>query len=240
MGEVALRVLTWNLMHGRAVPPAGRYLEDEFAAALGRWEWDLALLQEVPPWWPAALGERLRADQRLVPTSRNLLLPVRRSLAIRWPDAMKSNGGGSNAILARRGKILDHRKLRLCMLPERRWVHGVAVAGADGADETLWIANLHLTVRNLEAAAREAEAAARALLEWAGGGPAVIGGDFNLPDPSLPGFEPAAGHGVDHVFVHGLHVVGDGEVLVRGLLSDHAPVSVGLVPAAEAVARPYD
>ena len=234
---MALRVLTWNLMHGRAVPPAGRYLEDEFAAALARWEWDLALLQEVPPWWPPALGERLRADQRLVLTSRNLFLPVRRTLAIRWPDAMKSNGGGANAILVRRGTIVDHRKRRLRVLPERRWLHGVAVAGADGIDETLWIANLHLTVRDLEAATREAEAAASTVLEWSAGGPAVIGGDFNLPDPPLPGFEPAAGHGVDHVFVRGLRVAGDGEVLVRGLLSDHAPLSVGLVPAAEAAAR---
>ena len=68
---MALRVVTWNLMHGRAVPPAGHYLADEFAAALGRWEWDLALLQEVPPWWPPALAEQLDVDDRLVLTSRN-------------------------------------------------------------------------------------------------------------------------------------------------------------------------
>ena len=51
-----MRVLTWNLFHGRAVPPAGRDLAREFAAALAAWEWDVALLQEVPPWWPPALG----------------------------------------------------------------------------------------------------------------------------------------------------------------------------------------
>ncbi len=50
-----MRVLTWNLMHGRAVPPAGRELFDEFALALAGWEWEVALLQEVPPWWPARL-----------------------------------------------------------------------------------------------------------------------------------------------------------------------------------------
>ena len=37
-----MRVLTWNLKHGRAVPSAGRDLFDEFAAALGGWDWDLA------------------------------------------------------------------------------------------------------------------------------------------------------------------------------------------------------
>ncbi len=31
---VAMRVLTWNLKHGRAVPSAGRDLFEEFAAAL--------------------------------------------------------------------------------------------------------------------------------------------------------------------------------------------------------------
>ena len=56
---MSLRVLTWNLKHGRAVPPAGRDLFDEFAAALAGWEWDVALLQEVPPWWPAPLARRL-------------------------------------------------------------------------------------------------------------------------------------------------------------------------------------
>src|SRR5438477_11684755 len=31
--ELSLRVLTWNLLHGRAVPSAGRELFDQFAAA---------------------------------------------------------------------------------------------------------------------------------------------------------------------------------------------------------------
>ena len=55
---VAMRVLTWNLFHGRAVPDAPRELLDEFAAQLAAWAWDVALLQEVPPWWPPAAGPR--------------------------------------------------------------------------------------------------------------------------------------------------------------------------------------
>ena len=55
-----LRVLTWNLMHGRARPSAGRDLRPEFTAALAGWEWDVALLQEVPPWWPEPLARRPR------------------------------------------------------------------------------------------------------------------------------------------------------------------------------------
>ena len=49
---MAFRVLTWNLFHGRSVPGARRSLLDEFAARLAEWEWDVALLQEVAPWWP--------------------------------------------------------------------------------------------------------------------------------------------------------------------------------------------
>ena len=51
-----MRVLSWNLYHGRAVPPAGRDLQAEFTAALAGWAWDVALLQECPPWWPAPLA----------------------------------------------------------------------------------------------------------------------------------------------------------------------------------------
>ncbi len=47
-------MLTWNLFHGRCVPAAGHPLKREFAAALAGWDWDVALLQEVPSWWPEA------------------------------------------------------------------------------------------------------------------------------------------------------------------------------------------
>jgi endonuclease/exonuclease/phosphatase family metal-dependent hydrolase len=46
---VQLRVLTWNLLHGRSVPSSGRDLYEDFAAALASWQCDVALLQEVPP-----------------------------------------------------------------------------------------------------------------------------------------------------------------------------------------------
>ena len=43
-------------------PGAGRDLRAEFAAALAGWDWDVALLQEVPPWWPPALARACDAD----------------------------------------------------------------------------------------------------------------------------------------------------------------------------------
>ncbi|HVW17558.1 MAG TPA: endonuclease/exonuclease/phosphatase family protein, partial [Solirubrobacteraceae bacterium] len=73
-----MRVLTWNLFNGRAVPTAGRPLLEEFAAAIAGWEWDVALLQEVPPWWPPSLALAAAAEQRTALTSRNAVLPLRR------------------------------------------------------------------------------------------------------------------------------------------------------------------
>ncbi len=207
-----MRVLTWNLFHGRSVPPAGHELLGEFTAALARWPWDVALLQEVPPWWPAALEEPLRADARSVLTSRNWLLPVRRGIARSWPDAIKSNGGGANAILVRGRSIAAHRARRLSLLPERRWVHAVRLGDA-------WVGNLHA-----EASLEQAELAAHTLRQWSGEAPALLGGDFNLRSFTLPGFEWVGGHSVDHVFARGLRSLRAVEVLERGALSDHAPV----------------
>jgi endonuclease/exonuclease/phosphatase family metal-dependent hydrolase len=212
-----LRVLIWNLMHGRSVPPAGRDLFDEFADALAGWEWDAALLQEVPPWWPAALCARIGCDERTVLTSRNALLPLRRAVAVRWPEAIKSNGGGSNAILVRGGAISEHRTFRLCLLPERRWLHAVRLEAG------IWIANLHGGGRP-----RDAERAHQRAVQWAAGAPLVLGGDFNIHSLSLPGMVHAGGRTGDHVFAAGLRPLGDAEVLDRGRLSDHAPVAVAL------------
>ena len=215
-----LRVLTWNLCHGRAMPPAGRYLLPEFSAALGGWDWDVALLQEVPPWWPAALARACDADQRLVLTSRNALPALRRAIAIRRPDLIKSNGGGANAILARGGVIVEQRSQRLCLLPERRRLQAVRLK--DG----VWIGNLHATVHNDAAARREGASAAQSVLGWAGPEPSLLGGDFNVRDFELPGMVPVGGHDVDHVFAAGLSAAAPPEVLERGTLSDHAPVRV--------------
>ncbi|HEX3975117.1 MAG TPA: endonuclease/exonuclease/phosphatase family protein [Solirubrobacteraceae bacterium] len=218
-----LRVLTWNLKHGRSVPPSGRELLDEFGAALQRWDWDVALLQEVPPWWTAPLARRLGAEHRQVLTARNALPWLRRALARRWPEVMKSGGGGANAILARRDRIVAHEVQVLTLTPERRVAHGVSLGcGA-------WVANLHATAHDTGAAERDGATAAAAALRWARGAPLVFGGDFNLRAPRWPGFAAAGGHDVDHLFTAGaVMALGAAEVLDRGALSDHAPVAVDL------------
>ena len=214
-----LRVLSWNLMHGRSVPPAGRDLFDEFARALAGWEWDVALLQEVPPWWPQRLAARLDASARFVLTSRNELLPLRRAVALRWPDLIKSGGGGSNAILVRGDLVVQHATRRLCLWPERRWVHAVRLHHAD-----LWVGNLHATAHHPVRARRDVRLAAATAHRWAGERAVILGGDFNLRELSLEGFVHAGGHDVDHLFARGVRPAGPAEVLHRGSLSDHAPV----------------
>jgi endonuclease/exonuclease/phosphatase family metal-dependent hydrolase len=216
-----VRVLTWNLYHGRSVPPSGRSLLNEFAAALAGWEWDVALLQEVPPWWPPMLAQAAGAQQRAQLTSRNWLLPLRRAISERNPDILKSNGGGCNAILAR-GRILDHRAERLRRWPEARWVHGVRLAGG-------WTVNVHSHNRPEALALADTRNAIEAALEWAGDGPLVFGGDINLrTPPPFPGLVHVGGNHVDHLFTNGRAAAGRREVLDRGILSDHPPVAVTL------------
>jgi endonuclease/exonuclease/phosphatase family metal-dependent hydrolase len=226
---MALRILTWNLFHGRSVPDTPRELLPEFSALIAEWEWDVALLQEVPPWWPPLLARACSADQRMVLTSRNWGLWVRREISVRNPELLKANGGGCNAILVRGAAIVDHRTERLALLPERRWMHGVRL------ETGLWVVNLHATTRKGSKTAPQTRAeirhAAGTGLGWAGGAPLVLGGDFNLPDPGeLAGLRHVAGHWVDHVYVSRLRSdpAHAAEVLDRGTLSDHAPVAVEL------------
>jgi endonuclease/exonuclease/phosphatase family metal-dependent hydrolase len=216
-----MRVVTWNLFHGRAQPPAGRPLLAEFARTLAGWEWDLALLQEVPPWWPPMLARAAAAtDHRTVLTSRNSLLCVRRAIASRRPDLLKANGGGANAILARVA-LRDHRTAELTRRPERRVAHGAALA--DGT----WVANLHASTRPPEQRDADLRRAREAALGWAGEAPVILGGDFNTRRPRLEGLDVVASSWVDHVLVRGWAGAG-AEVLDAGTLSDHRPLAVEL------------
>lgn len=218
---MALAVLTWNLFHGRAVPPAGRSLRAEFAEMVAGWDWDVALLQEVPPWWGPELARRARAGHAMALTSRNALVPVRRRLADRWPDVMRSNGGGANVILSRPG-VTESRSRRLRLWPERRVVHAVRLPS------DIWVANLHGSAHREGRAQADLAHAASLVLGWAGAAPLVLGGDLNLRAPRVAGFVHAAGHSVDHVLAGGLSGAAPAERLAAGALSDHVALRVVL------------
>jgi endonuclease/exonuclease/phosphatase family metal-dependent hydrolase len=215
-------VLTWNLFHGRAQPNAGRDLLAEFQAALAGWDWDVALLQEVPPWWPSPLAQASRASARMALTSRNLLPWLRRPIAERFPDVIKSNGGGANAILVRGQPILQHHALTLRHWPERRVVHAVRL-------RECWVGNVHAQVHSESRAQADLRKSAVALLAWAGPMAAVLGGDTNTRRPNAPGFAVAGGHDVDFITARGLARRGKVVVPDSRPLSDHKPVIVELV-----------
>lgn len=218
-------VLTWNLYHGRTTTKgpgplmAGDHLA-EFSAAIAGWAWDVALLQEVPPWWPPALARAAAAQQRAVLTSRNAGLWLRAPLARRWPDLLKSNGGGANAILVR-GEIAEHRRCRLRWWPERRVLHAVRL------DDGTWVGNVHAQVHSEERAQSDIGVSAETLRAWSRGAPFVLGGDLNVRVPVAAGMHHAGGHGVDHVLSCGFEAAGQ-EIPDRDALSDHAPVIVRL------------
>lgn len=214
-------MLSWNLYHGRSDPPARRPLEREFSQRLAGWPWDVALLQEVPPWWGPVLGRACDAQVRSALTSRNALPWLRRFVADRWPDLIKSGGGGANVILVRGESITEHRVGELSTEPERRVVHAVRLASGR------WVANIH-TQGPDELALADAACASELLRGWAGDAPVLLGGDLNVRRPRVAGFDVLAGEDVDHFAARGLQAAGPLQLLERGALSDHAPLLLEL------------
>jgi endonuclease/exonuclease/phosphatase family metal-dependent hydrolase len=224
-----MRVLTWNLYHGRDVPPGKHPLLAEFAEFLDGLEWDVALLQEAPPRWFRELQRRTRSTGARILTSRNSLSWLRGRLADWRPDLMRSGEGGSNQLLVREPDgIADHRAVTLTWLPERRKMHWVRL------DSGACVANLHASTNGTRAG-REVVRAAALAAEWSDSMPLVFGGDLNLrparqPQPfealreHLDVVEPTGEHAIDHLFARGLRVARRARKLEHGELSDHAPV----------------
>ncbi len=222
---MALRVLTWNLFHGRSKPETPHSLLPEFAALLASWEWDVALLQEVLPWWPVELGHACDASARMALTSRNVLPPLQRLLAEPRPDVFRSWSGGCNAILVRGQAIREHRVQRLRAWPERRVAHGVLL------EDGTWVTNLHAQVHLDQRAQADLDRAAAVTTFWAAGAPTVLGGDLNLHGrPTAFGYRHLGGHYVDHLLGRGLRVVERARALPHAPLSDHAPVEIVVAP----------
>jgi endonuclease/exonuclease/phosphatase family metal-dependent hydrolase len=249
---IVIRLLTWNLFHGRDAPPDAttrvqirRSLRSEFVTKLDGWEWDVALLQESPPRWFDRLADGTGAVGARSLTSRNWLGPLRSAVAERKPDLIASNEGGSNVVLVRRpARILDVRSVTLARWPERRTLL-MARLGLPGGE--LVVGCAHLSVPATGRGPAEVTAAAEALERWAAGAPVVLGGDLNLRPHRFPeAFDelrarfglaaPTGPRSLDHLLAAGLDVVAPPTALPaaardvpgpRGLairLSDHAPV----------------
>jgi endonuclease/exonuclease/phosphatase family metal-dependent hydrolase len=207
-----MRVLSWNLYHGRDFPPVpalftlrsrllgvsergethvqeNRPLLDEFASVLERLEWDVALLQEAPPRWFAQLAARTRSSGTRVLTSRNWFPALQGRLADLNPDLIASGEGGSNQILVRHpGRVLEHRRVPLAFWPERRRMHWARL-DLPGFGRVC-VANLHASAGRPEQASGEVVAAAHVATQLSGDDPLILGGDFNLRPAVQP--EPFA------------------------------------------------
>src|SRR5215207_6253300 len=197
-----MRVLSWNLYHGRAFPPdkalftlrsrllrvsernethvqVNRPLFGEFAGWLTAQDWDVALLQEAPPLWFRGLRRRTGASGARVFTSRNVLPPLQRLAAWANPDLIASWEGGSNQLLVRDpGRVVEQRRMTLTLRPERRTMVWARVELPQG--ETVCFANLHASAGLPQKATAEVLAAAASTVEWSEGSPLVFGGDLNL------------------------------------------------------------
>jgi endonuclease/exonuclease/phosphatase family metal-dependent hydrolase len=264
-----MRVLSWNLYHGRDYPPdkslftwrsrllritelgdthvqVNRLLRDEFAGWIADQEWDVAMLQEVPPLWFRRLGRGTRSNGVRVLTSRNVLPPVQRLAANVNPDLIASWEGGSNQLFVRApGRILEHRRMTLALRPERRRMVWARIRLRGG--ETVCFANLHASAGLPEKATGELIAAAANAVDWSAGDPLVFGGDTNVrPARDPQAFdelrerfglgEPTGPHAIDHILARGLEVAERPRRLppearelperdgLRLRLSDHAPV----------------
>jgi endonuclease/exonuclease/phosphatase family metal-dependent hydrolase len=197
-----MRVLSWNLYHGRDFPPdpalftlrsrllrvternethvqVNRSLFREFAGWLADHEWDVALLQEAPPLWFRGFRRRTGASGARVFTSRNVVPPLQRLLAWANPDLIASWEGGSNQLLVREpGRVVARRHMTLTLRPERRTMLWARVELPDAG--TVCFANLHASAGLPREATEEVLAAAKSAIEWSEGDPLVFGGDMNL------------------------------------------------------------
>lgn len=219
-----LRVITWNLFHGRDAPPEGderyaqvsRSLRAEFAGVLAGLEWDVALLQEAPPRWLRGLGEAAAASGASALTSRNSAAALRGALADWNADLMASGEGGSNQVLWRAPwRLAEIRRLTLVRRPERRRMLWVQLRDPSGP--SLCVANLHATADDEGQSARDVLVGAERASTWSHGLPLLFGGDLNLRPRSSPdafarlardhGLEGVTAPGaIDHLLAHGLAV----------------------------------
>lgn len=222
-----MRLLSWNLFHGRDAPPGSgvgtthtevnRSLRGEFLTKLAGWDWHVALLQEAPPRWFDDLQEATGATGVQVLTSRNWLSPVRGLLAEWNPDLIRSNEGGSNVLLVRPSLgIAEVGRLRVALWPERRTAVLAKLELPDG--RRVVVANVHLSVPKTGRGTGEALRVAEAAEQLADGDPVVLGGDLNLRLSDHPdAFDrlreryglaaPTGPKAIDHLLVRGLETV---------------------------------
>jgi len=219
-------IRSWNLFHGRTVPPGRHVHLREMVELATRDAPDALCLQELPLWALSRLEEwsgmtAISAVAKRTPVPRRLGGVLQRHDPRRFRSGVT---GQANAILLAPGlAALEHRTVRVSERGrERRVCHAVRL-------DCFVLGNVHATndFRRPEVPRAELKRAHALVESMATAGEArILAGDFNLRDPDLPG------PNIDHIVVAGiahgpLEVWPDERRRHNGaVLSDHAPVEV--------------
>jgi endonuclease/exonuclease/phosphatase family metal-dependent hydrolase len=219
-------VRSWNLFHGRTLPPGRRLYLQEMVELVAADAPDVVCLQELPLWVLGEL-EGWSGMRALWAVTKRPLVPRRLGGVLQRLDPRRIRsavtGQANTILLAHRHAPLEHRVLRVsepgC---ERRLCHAVRL-------ERVVIGNVHASNEFQRPDVPRAELTrAHGLIDAMStrGEARVLAGDFNLRDPELPG------PNIDHIVVagaeHGPLVVWPPERRRHdgAMLSDHAPVEL--------------
>jgi endonuclease/exonuclease/phosphatase family metal-dependent hydrolase len=227
---VSLQIRTWNIAHGRDVPPdrghrhLRRKLLDEMAALVVEQSPDIILLQEVPVWAGSLLREATGMGVTLAPAYGahvpflHLPLPLALGAAVgrALPDLVRTQiEGQANAVLygpdlllvsARRVQLNAHHRLR----GEPRSAQLVRLRHRSAGRE-LALANVHADWGDNR---HQLERAGFVLERFARGAPMVLGGDLNA-GPRSASLRALAARGwngesvdpgIDRILVQGLRM----------------------------------
>jgi len=228
--QVSIRIRTWNIAHGRDVPPdrghrhLRRKLLDEMAALMVEDSPDVILLQEVPVWAGDVLRQATGMGVTLAPAYGahvpflHVPLPLALGAAVgkALPDLVRTQiEGQANAVLygesmllvsARRVQINEQHRLR----GEPRIAQLVRLRHR-AAGRELVMANVHADSGDNR---HQLERAGYVLERFARGAPMVLGGDLNADADSAAlrslvargWLDRTADIGIDHILVRGLRV----------------------------------
>ena len=162
----SMKVLTWNLFHGRAKPRGG---PRPLRRVRGRHR-GLAVGRRAAPGGPALVAApagralaRVDADGADV-AATSCSAAARRGAAVAGPDQL----GGRRVQRDPRARraVAEHRRVLLRRRPEKRWMHAVRL------DDGTWVANLHAEKQPLSARGRaEGRGGLRGLVGGRPGGP---------------------------------------------------------------------
>lgn len=229
--RLTLQVRTWNIAHGRDVPPPGdshrhvrrKHLR-EMARMITEEHPDIVMLQEVPVWAGDLLREATGMGITVAPAygahipfvHLPLPLAVGASLGRALPDVVRTQvEGQANALLygselllvsARRVQINERRRLR----GEPRVVQLVRLRHRKLGREFV-VGNVHADHGENR---QQLERAGYLTAQFARGAPAVLGGDLNatLHSPALQALkargwkEDSSDVAIDHLLVRDFEI----------------------------------